>query len=258
MNSGPPLGGSIYRGNFLSWQEAEQTQSAVDRQKAWVGLEDQISLYLRVRNGELAFVRDGVAFDRPEYPFALIAFLLRLAIQQGGKLKVIDFGGALGTTYYQTRTFLTSLSSLSWAVVELPQVVTAGQKHFTNEQLSFHLSIAEALACHGADVVLISGVLQYLAEPAKIVAEIRNLPIANILLDRIAINEADKSRTCLQLAETADGEISWPVRLFNRQHLLGLFSPDFESIIEFDSYCDPPESIDNTTILHKGFALERV
>jgi hypothetical protein len=88
--------------------------------------------------------------------------------------------------------------------------------------------------------------------------EIRGLPVANILLDRIPIIEAEENRTCLQVAETLGGEISWPVRLFSRRPLLELFAPDFESVIEFDSYCDPPESIDNTTIRHQGFALERV
>ena len=247
----------MYRGNFNSWLEAEQARSLGDDEIWRESLENQIRLYSRVRNGELAFVRDGVAFDQPESPFALIAFLLRLAIQKAGKLRVIDFGGALGTTYYQTRSFLASLSLLTWAVVELPQVFAAGQKHFTNAQLSFHHSIKDALACHGADVVLISGVLYYLPEPAAIVDEIRDLQIANILLDRLAIIEDNKNRICLQVSNTPGGEISWPVRLFSRQYLLGLFAPDFKSVFEFDSYCDPPGFIDNMTICHNGFWFER-
>ena len=75
---------------------------------------------LKVKRGEAAYERDSVLFDQVEHSFPLLAGLLRAALSQQGELVVLDFGGALGSTYLQCREFLTPLKRLVWCIVEQP------------------------------------------------------------------------------------------------------------------------------------------
>ena len=82
-----------------------------------------------------AFERDGVVFDQPDYNFPLLACLLRVATESGNRLRVLDFGGSLGSTYFQCRPFLGGVSELRWTVVEQPQFVECGRREFEDGEV---------------------------------------------------------------------------------------------------------------------------
>ena len=103
-----------FTGHFASWEEADRASTGYANP---IVLERTRSALLKVKNHEAAFERDSVLFDRIEYPFPLLAGLLRAAAEKGASLSVLDFGGSLGTTYFQCRSFLSSLRSLRWSIV---------------------------------------------------------------------------------------------------------------------------------------------
>ena len=91
---------------------------------------------LKVKRGEAAFERDSVTFQVMEHRFPLLAGLLRAASATGGRLSVVDFGGALGSTYFQCGQFLSVVKELPrWSVVEQPSHVACGQADLSDEQL---------------------------------------------------------------------------------------------------------------------------
>jgi len=41
-----------------------------------------------------------------------------LAVKNGNKLNVVDFGGSLGSTWFQVRDFISSEIEVSWSIAE--------------------------------------------------------------------------------------------------------------------------------------------
>jgi len=246
-----------YFGDYATWRDAERAAtptSDADRRDA---AENAARLMRRVRDGEVAYARDGVAFDRVEPPWALLAFLACAAVDAGGRLSLVDFGGAFGATYFQTRGWLARLATLRWAVVELPEVVTLGRRDFTSEELSFHASLAEARRTHDARLILLSGVLSYVPDLDALLAEVRALDFDWILFDRTALIETPRPRLAVQAMATERGEVSWPCRLLTRDALLAPFALSHALVAEFPSFCDADETIDGAPLRHRGFALRR-
>ena len=55
------------------------------------------------------YERDSVLFDTIRYSWPLLSDLLRAASEDQNHLSVLDFGGSLGSSYYQNRVFLSHL-----------------------------------------------------------------------------------------------------------------------------------------------------
>ncbi|MDO8590885.1 MAG: methyltransferase, TIGR04325 family, partial [bacterium] len=116
-----------FSGNYKSWEEALRHSSGYDTD---VILEKVKSAALKVKRGEAAFERDSVAFGKPKYVWPVLAILLWIASQKQNSLTVMDFGGSLGSLYFQHRKFLDQLNKLSWNVVEQPKFALCGKENF--------------------------------------------------------------------------------------------------------------------------------
>ena len=90
--------GVTFRGDFASWHEAEQVAKGYGAPEI---LERVREAALKVKRGEAVFERDGVCFYEEEFRWPALACLLRIAAENGGELSVIDFGGSLGSFYFQ-------------------------------------------------------------------------------------------------------------------------------------------------------------
>ncbi len=149
-----------WHGNYASWQDALQQCTGYDHDAI---LQKILASTLKVKNGEAVYERDGMLFDHIEYSWPLLANLLSVAQKNNGKLSVIDFGGSLGSTWFQNRNYFKNLSLVKWAVVEQGNYVTAGKEKIAGNGLDFFYSIDEAIAANGKpDVLLLSCCLPYL------------------------------------------------------------------------------------------------
>ena len=83
-----------------------RSKSTLHRIRAQDILDKVLAATLKVKQGQAVFERDSVLFDEIEYSWPLLAGLMWAAASNGGKLNVLDFGGALGSSYYQNRKFL--------------------------------------------------------------------------------------------------------------------------------------------------------
>lgn len=193
--------------------------------------------------------RDGVLLPDAPCNFPIIACLLRIAVRGGGRLHVLDVGGALGSSYRQLRPWLGDVSLLRWHVVEQPQFVEAGRREFENEELRFYESIAEAQATRCADVALLSGVLSYLPAPYEMLEELARNEIAWVVVDRTPLVESPRDRIVVQqVPEPIYGRaVRYPAHLFARRSLVSAIERWWPIVCEAQAL-DGTWQIDGTPI----------
>ena len=122
-----------FTGNYPTWESAAALASGYDSKHI---LEKTRAALLKVKNKEAIFERDSVLFDKIEHSFPLLAGLLRAALLNNGRLVVADFGGSLGSTYFQCREFLQGVSSIEWNIIEQAAHVECGRRDFEDERTS--------------------------------------------------------------------------------------------------------------------------
>ncbi len=243
-------------GNYSSWQAAREMVGGYEQGNI---LDKTRQSLLKVKAGEAVYERDSVLFSTKEYPFALIACLLHVATAHQNTLHVTDFGGSLGSTWYQVRDFMNRIKELSWHVVEQDNYVKAGKTDFEDATLKFHYTIEESVAVRKPQVILLSSVIQYLEAPHAFLDQIAKLAPAYILFDRTSIIDAGDDRLTVQRVNPEIYDGSYPSWFFNEKRLLAHFS-DYDCITAFSSF------VPSEVILHidgkplakdKGFFLKR-
>jgi putative methyltransferase (TIGR04325 family) len=170
-----------FSGNYENWNDALNNSIGYDCPDILARVKEAT---IKLKAGEAVYERDSVLFDEVMHSWPLLAGLLRVASHNDGNLGVLDFGGSLGTSYYQNKNFLSTLQKIRWCVVEQPSFVDTGKKSFQDDVLTFYHDIRECDKNENINVVLLSGVLQYLENPHAMLDQIINLGIQNIIIDR--------------------------------------------------------------------------
>jgi len=220
-----------WHGDYNSWQEAEQKCTGYNSSEI---IEKVKTSSLCVKEGNAVYERDSVLFDKTEYNYPLLSALLWLASQKEDKLCVLDFGGSLGSTYYQNKVFLDQLKEVNWCIVEQPEFVKTGLDHFTDERLHFFYSIEECLNSFEIDVILLSSVLQYLEKPYDILDILISTGIDFIIIDRTPFIKG-KDRLTLQKVNPKIYKATYPCWLFNEEKFRDIMSKNYNSIYEFSA-----------------------
>ena len=171
---------SRFEGPFASWA------LAVAQSQTWDAPEIT-ELFLRsalaAKEGKIACEHDGLPYKDPSYSYTMLAFLL-LATARDGGLNIIDFGGGLGSGYFQNARLLRLMSSpVRWNIVERPIFVKLGIEHFQNDALRFHSSLGEAIARSKSNSLIFSGSLQYVEEPFALIDEAAQSAITILAFD---------------------------------------------------------------------------
>ncbi len=240
---------AVFRGDFGTWDEARRASGGYDDS---VILEKVKNALLRVKQGEAVYERDSVLFDKPQYPWPLLASLLWIATKNGNRLDILDFGGSLGTTYFQIRKFLSHLDEMRWNIIEQPEFVRCGRERFQDSTLRFYISIEECLTEKRPDVFILSSVLPYLETPHDVLDElIRHRP-RYLILDRTPILDHGDDRLTVQTVPPEIYRASYPAWFFNRERLLAHFAGEYDTVAEFDAMSGVFK-IDNEVARDKGF-----
>ncbi|MFM9987027.1 TIGR04325 family methyltransferase [Flavobacterium sp.] len=210
----------IWAGDFASWEEAQLNCSGYDSD---IILEKCKNALLKVKNKEAVYERDSVLFDKIQYSWGLLAGLQKATIENNNELCVLDFGGSLGSTYYQNKVFLSGLKKLEWNIVEQVHFVDCGKQNFENEQLKFYHTIEECTQNSKPNVLLLSSVLQYLENPNQWIEKFNNLQIEYIIIDRTAFIDSDEDILTIQNVPESIYKASYPAWFFNKEKLIKKF-----------------------------------
>jgi len=209
----------------------------------------------KVLRGEAAYERDSATFAKLELPYPLLAVLLRIAARNSGRLSVLDFGGSLGSTYFQCRGFLAGLPRLEWSIVEQPAHVAAGQKEFADSTLRFFPTIAAVLAARRPEVLLLSSVLQYLPEPWAFLREAAQHDFSAIIIDRTAFIPGDRDRLTVEVVSPRIYPASYPAWFFSRSRLPANLPAGWRIADEFPGF--DRQLLDGVEAEFTGLVLER-
>ena len=210
--------GICFEGDFATWEEASARCTGYDAEEI---LEKVLAATLKVKHGEAVFERDSVLFDEIEYAWPVLAGLMWAAARNGGRLNVLDFGGALGSSYFQNRKFLQVLPEVRWNVIEQPHYVEAGQKHIQDERLRFYKTVEACLAENQPNVILLSSVLQYLERPYELLEKLGSLNIDRIIVDRTPFVEGDKDILSIQRVPESIFPATLAAWLFSEKYFEG-------------------------------------
>ena len=242
-------------GDYSSWDKVIAKAGGYDKE---VILERTKNALLKVKHGEAAYERDSVTFNKKEYPYALIAFLQLSASLKKRPIHILDFGGSLGTTYYQVKEFLTPALCASWNIVEQPHYVSCGQANFADDTLKFYGSIDECLAEKKIDLALLSSSVQYLEKPHVFLKGLALYNFSFILFDRTAFHNAPNCRLTLQIVPPEIYPASYPSWFFHEQVFLSHFSNQYKTVAEFPSYVEGESVLyidEKPGATNKGFYL---
>jgi putative methyltransferase (TIGR04325 family) len=92
----------------------------------------------------------------------LLPFLAAMLAEDAARLRILDFGGGLGSTYVSVASSLPT-KNLDYVVVEGSEVCSAAKKIFAGDsRVRFVTAIPESL--HGVDIVHLGSSLHYVAK----------------------------------------------------------------------------------------------
>lgn len=228
------VGWKWFRGNYANWVQARRASAGYEDAEV---LRRVLEATLVVQSGQAAFERDSVLFYEQEPDTALMAALQDVGRESSeGALRVLDFGGSLGSTFWRHRTLLPKGEKLRWDVVEQSGFVEAGRRYLSEPSVCFHDDVYSAQrAAGGHDVLLCSCVLQYLEEPFRFLEEWSRLDIPYLLLNNLPLHTKGPDRIKVQHVPPSIYEATYPVWFFNREAFLKRVNVHYEVVKEFDS-----------------------
>lgn len=239
---------------YLSWAEARRASSGYEATNV---LEKVKSATRAVVRGEAAYDRDSTLFAQIQYSWPVLAGLLHAAGRCSGTLSVLDFGGALGSSYRQNRQLLQHLTSLRWSVVEQPPYVEAGRAEFEDDVLRFYADVDECVRREKPNVWLASGSIQYLENPQALIRRLSVHSIPFGIIDRVLMLDRGPTRLIVQRVSPDIYDASFPCWVFNRAHLEKMLTDSYEILARFDAHPGISMAFADEAASYHGFLVAK-
>lgn len=222
-----------YRGDYRTWAEASAVSQGYSAESI---LARVVEATRAVRDGRAVWERDAALFHSAAAHEPLLAALRKVAAAKDGRLRVLDFGGALGSAWWQHRRWLEDLREVRWGVVEQSGFVAAGRREFMVGALSFFEDLDDGFTTIEPDVVLLSSVLAYLEQPERLLAEVARRDCDYLILDRVGFTRNGRHRLTVQYVPESLGGASYPCWFFDRAHLLAPLEARWRVVAEWPTF----------------------
>lgn len=206
-----------YEDGYATWDSAYDAADGYDSESV---LSAVLEATLAVRRGEAAFERDSMLFDEAEYPWPLLSAVMWAAARNGGRLDVLDVGGALGSTFSLLSPFLDSLPLVHWSVVEQASFVAAASEHrLGGQRLQFFNTIDECLGQRRPNMAILSSVLQYLEDPEETLQRVTDSSVDVLMIDRTPFSDSPEVQLAVQHVPSSIYRSSYPMWILSRNVL---------------------------------------
>jgi putative methyltransferase (TIGR04325 family) len=236
-----------WSGDYSSWKIAEGKCSGYDSDIIIKKVKESL---LKVKNGEAVFERDSVIFDKVQYSFPLLSALSIIALKENQKLNLLDFGGSLGSSYFQNRNVFQNLLEFKWNIVEQKHFVEEGKKTFEDEHLKFYFDINTCLDNENINVFLLGSVLQYIEKKNELLNNILSKKIKYIVIDRTPVFKNNKDRITIQKVPKSIYEAQYPSWIMNEDKLVNQITDSGYELV-FDS--ESNENLNLNDAFFKGY-----
>ena len=218
-------------GDYPTWDEAKKESIGYDTDTILLKVKESL---LKVKNDDNLYELDTLLYKRYDYPYNWQALTSLLLISQlnDNRLNVVDFGGSLGSSYFQHRRMLSHLTELNYQIVEQNHFVEEGKKSFEDNHLSFHYNLENCIKGIKTNCLLLSGVIQYIEDPYKLIKEILQYEIDYIIIDRTPFFLNMPDRITIQKVSPDYHEAIIPCRIFNYERFKNYFLEKYNVITE--------------------------
>jgi putative methyltransferase (TIGR04325 family) len=187
-------------------------------------------------------------------------------------IAVLDVGGACGATFIELESLMAGKIA-TWNVVETAAMVAEGRRRFSSQRLTFSTSPAAVLeSLPRRDLLIASGVLQYLSDPITALTSWLGLGFRFLYLTRTMVRSSGDnviySRQEAALSSHGpgplppglkDGVTSTPMSLVSLSRLLAAFPREYAVLCQFDEGDSRPVRLGDRkeALCDVGFLLER-
>ena len=227
------------RKNFKSWEEALKNTTSYNTENVF---NKTLQSARMVRDGKAVYERDSVIFNKIQYDWQLLSSLMLVSNIQK-RLNIVDFGGALGTSYRQNYKYFQTLPVLKkWAIIEQARYVEFGKKEFQDNILSFHENLSEIK--FDIDLFLMGGSLCYIKNPYELLEQLIALKPKYILIIRTPFSTLTEDKILIQYVPKSIYDASFPIWLFSESKFKNYLSDFYEIFEEWeDNLQADPESV---------------
>lgn len=246
--------GTRFRGEYPTWADAANASTGYDSAPILAKVRDAT---LQVKNGQAVYERDSMLFDHIEYSFPALAGLMWSAAMNNGRLRVLDFGGSLGSGYFQNRKFLARLADVRWGVVEQPHYVACGRLEIGDERLQFFETIQACVSSIAPNTVHLGSVIHYIESYKDVLRELAAFGASVIVVDHTIVNDGVRDRIYVQDVAKAVYEASYPVYSISEPSLVGYVGElGYDLVTDFDAGPFPAAEATGSTFKGYVFALK--
>ena len=166
----------------------------------------------RVLSKKAKFERDSYLFYSEKYDEILLSVLNKIKKKIKKKIKLCDFGGSLGSLYFQHKSLFSS-NFIDWNIVEQKHFVKYAKNKIRIKNLYFYDNL-NFLLKKKINAVLFSSSLQYLEYPYQILDKIIKKKIPNIIIHRSPFTESNEIIK-IQHVPKYIYDASYPIRILN-------------------------------------------
>lgn len=242
-----------WSGNYDSWEEAKERSTGYNASLILEKVKDSI---IKVKNGMAVYERDSVLFQELHFSENILKTFLASADMNRNRLHVTDFGGSLGSTYYQYKNVIDRNISIRWNVIEQPHFVECGLQYFQDGELKFYLNVEEALRESERDVLMLASVLPYVESPYLLIKSLVEYKFQYIIVDRTAFISGHKDRLTVQTVPENIYSASYPAWFFNEKKFIDAFTGKYSLLEQFLSDVSLPAKLGNEQVWWKGFIFK--
>jgi putative methyltransferase (TIGR04325 family) len=168
-----------------------------------------------------------------------------------GKINVIDFGGSLGSSYFQNKKFLDTLE-VKWNIIEQDSFVRYGQEIIQDNRVNFFYSLEDAISINGfPDLLIIACTLPYLKQPYDSLIELMKSNISYLIIDNTPFNYEPRDRITVQKVPPAIYKASYPCWFLDYNKVVKTVTERYTIISEHEN--DSYIFLDGRKINYRGF-----
>jgi putative methyltransferase (TIGR04325 family) len=196
------------RGNYRTWEQALKFSKGYNDN---IIFEKTVESLEKVLLKQAIFERDSFMFYKESYDETLLLIFKKIK-KKIKKIYLCDYGGSLGSLYFQHRSLFKS-NLIDWNVVEQKHYVKYANNKIDIKNLYFYDNL-NFLSKKRINVVLFSSSLQYLKYPYQILDKMIKRKISNIIIHRSPFmknNEIIK----IQHVPKHIYDSSYPIRILN-------------------------------------------
>lgn len=209
-----------YSVGYTDWEAAKKAAKGYETAQI---LSKSVFAAREVKAGRATFERDSVLFYEAQIDHALMTWL-QYAERHEKEIRVMDFGGGLGSLYYQHRNLLMQMTNPLWGVIEQPHFVLAGKKEFQTSQLQFFETIESCVSTVRPNFIVISSVLQYMQAPYELLESLLVLGLPYVLIHRTMARRTGKEQIAVQHVDPMIYQSSYPLWFMDANRIENIFA----------------------------------